>query len=199
MLTALLIAAGVVTYLNIGYWWGRLSWKTWREQRRSFSSFLCFPASHITDTVGDGSSNTLLDKAPVANFDDDKNYTTVMAFVWPAKLAWNTVFCAIGAIFEFGVLIGRSCYKPFQLVGPIKPFRRLVSICTSPIATLSKLRSILPKRQPKKLPPPLPEPNEFSVDEYHNLLVERDKIDARLKELEDHPDRKRLLRLPRRF
>lgn len=199
MLTTLLIVTGAVTYLNIGYWWGRLSWKTWHKKKRSFSSFLCFPASHMTDTVRDGLTDTLLDKTPIANFDDDKNYTTVMAFVWPAKLVWNTVFCPICAIFEFVVLIVMGCHKSFKPLGPIKPFRRLVSICTSPIAALSKLRSILPKRQPKKLPPPPPEPNEFSVDEYQNLLVERDKINAQLEKLNAHPDKKKLLLMPRRF
>lgn len=183
MLTAFLITLGAVSYLNIGYWWGRLSWKVWQKGQRSFAGLLCFPGSYILNEIGDNSTSSL-----VGWCDKSEAYTKSLAFAWPIKMLINIVFLTfIGTVTLGSIVI-------------IKPGSILVSLVCGqllPKAIIARLTSLLPKRRHKELSPS-PQPAQFSVDEYQHLLEQREKINTRLKELEAHPDKK-ILELPRRL
>lgn len=102
----------------------------------------------------------------------DGNYTVIMVLAWPSRALWNIFFLSI--------------FASLKMVPAV-------------IKTLTCPTSLLPKRPPKELPPAKPDPDQFNIDEYHRLLEQKAKTDARLKELEAHPDKKKILVLPRRF
>ncbi len=174
---ALWYILGAITYLNTGYWWGKASYKAWQKQKRTAVGLLCFPLSYAANNIGrvtdivrgeDGFTLT-----PIHDFKNVDNYAKCMTFVWPAKATMN--------ILTLTALI-------------------LATVCTNPKSLLPR-RSIkeLPKPAPKELPPvETSDPDQFDIHEYQNLLEQRDKIAARLKELEAHPDKQKLLMLPRR-
>ncbi len=92
MLTVFLATLGVVTYLNIGYWWGQASWKVWQKKQRSFAGLLCFPISYWEDLIG--STETDCEdsaQAWVACFSTVESYSSKMAFAWPLKALWSII------------------------------------------------------------------------------------------------------------
>lgn len=90
---------GAVAYLNIGYWWGKVSWIIWRAQKRSVAAMLCFPINYSLDKIGyekwePDPTYPLTQLIPrgcqplIANF-NSQSYARTMTFVWPLKLVCN--------------------------------------------------------------------------------------------------------------
>ncbi|TSC84012.1 MAG: hypothetical protein G01um101413_815 [Parcubacteria group bacterium Gr01-1014_13] len=100
MLTAILVAVGIIAYLNIGYWWGNISWRIWRTRKRSLTAMLCFPINYSLDKIGDEEWKPNPDypltqviarefQPLIAVFNSQSFYAITMTFVWPLKLVWN--------------------------------------------------------------------------------------------------------------
>lgn len=173
LITAALITLGVVGYLNIGYWWGRASWKVWHKKERSFAGLLCFPVSYARNKVGEDWNGHKDGLEPViAAYESDGgcagDYAGSLMCVWPLKMAFN--LCAL------------SLFTVWNLP----------KLVTNPTA-------LLPKKIHKQLPPAKPEPDQLNLDEHQRLLEQREAIDAQLKELEARPDFKKIKALPKRF
>lgn len=93
------IILGAITYLNVGYWWGSISWKTWHARKRSVAAMLCFPINYSLDKIGyekweENPDYPLTQVIPrkfqplIASF-NSRSYARTMTFVWPLKLVWN--------------------------------------------------------------------------------------------------------------
>ena len=202
---ALYITLGVIGYLNIGYWWGKFSWKVWQKKEKSFAGFLCFPTCNLDNKIGSNDAFAL-----ICAFEGVENgvetYAKIMAFTWLLKFLWNASMIMLsGGISITGKLLGKTLIPVFRLTAKLAS--KLVSAaCWLPEKIARKI-SLLHKHQakqlaqepPKQLPPAEPDPNQFNIDEYHLILEQKAKTDARLKELEAHPDKEKILALPRRF
>jgi len=113
-------------------------------------------------------------KAPISTFTDKDEYEKLMAIFWPFKMVFNLL-----AILSF----------VFKIVS-----KTAFEIAINPI------KYMFGKRTMKELPPaPEPIPDQFDVDERNDLLEKRARINARLKEIDAHPDKDRVLAQPRRF
>jgi hypothetical protein len=98
MTIAFWIALGIIAYLNIGYRWGRLSWKAWGKKSRSFAGLFSFPVSYKKNEIG-----TYIDdgKSPypfiVDYYKKNKSYdyAKMTAVLWPFKALFNicTLLC----------------------------------------------------------------------------------------------------------
>lgn len=187
MLTALLITLGVVSSLNFGGWLGRQSWKAWGKKKKSVAGLLCFPIAYEKDQIGVDDQVGQNPNAMIINFhkkNDAYNYAKAMAFVWPGKVLFN--LCCL----SYFALRNLSS-KTIQLIDVV--IGRAIDMAIYPTS------SLFPKLAPKELAAGEPDPDQFDIDERQHLLEQRDKIDARLKEMDAHPDKAKILDQPRRF
>ena len=87
----------IFAYINIGYWWGCLSWKIWEraqhtaliKDRRSIAGLLSFPVSHEKDKLGYGRNDADWSRPPIANFSNIDYYRIAMMCAWPFKAVFN--------------------------------------------------------------------------------------------------------------
>lgn len=185
MFTAFLVTLGIVGYLKTGSWLGRTSWKTWKNKKRSKAAFLLFPISYSEDKVGnDYASNvnvisiySIISTYSKNDGNDEKGketYVTIVALTWSSKVVLNTLL-----ILLYG----------------------LWGVASTGIKALTHPTSLLPKQPPKELPAAtvVPDLGQFPIDERLRLLEQRDKIDARLKEIDAHPDKEKILAQARRL
>lgn len=91
---------GVVAYLNIGYFWSKISWKTWLKKRRSVAALFCFPINYKLDKIGyeewkPDPDYPLTQKISrecqpnIAEWSTEKSYVGTMTFIWPFKFVFN--------------------------------------------------------------------------------------------------------------
>lgn len=96
MMIAFWVTLGIIGYLNIGYRWGRLSWKAWGKKSRSFAGLLCFPVSYKKDQIGSYTDDGKSLYPFIVEFykeNDAYDYAKATALVWPLKALFN--LCAL--------------------------------------------------------------------------------------------------------
>lgn len=196
---------GAIAYLNIGYRWGRWSWKVWNKKKRSAAAFLCFPLNYEYNRIGEcgNSINESFIAPPVAESKTAEDHAQTIAFVWPLKLLFNAIATiCIGGKF-IGKLLsnaGSYCLDGFWFVA-----KNALKIVTNPISLLPKRpQQELAEEPLKQLPKPTLDAqpnnsNQFDIHEYQNLLIQKDKIEARLKELDAHMDKDKIIAFPKRL
>lgn len=140
----------------------------------------------MTNEIGQSSYDYEMSMSlpPMANFNEGgDNYAKTMSFIWPLKALWNIPILAFWFVVNTPALTGLTIRK--LLTGIAKPVRLL--------------HKRLSKKPPEQLSAAELGLDQFDIDEYHSLLMERDKVNARLKELEAHPDKGKLLQMARRL
>src|SRR6267142_3747681 len=104
------IVLGAVAYLQVGYHViGKPSWHVWKRRKsRGLLPALLFPGSASDGDVGDNSKVAGSPMLVYMYADDERGYSTVMAFVWPGKLAVNLIIaCFIATCYSiYGVYRG---------------------------------------------------------------------------------------------
>ncbi len=134
------IMLGVALYLLSARYIGlpliaRPSWRIWKQAKKpSFTSFLLFPLSSLVDGVGVSTRD--LPSPPFVHDctdEDERAYLTLVAALWPLKVAVNFALFFVAALVVLAFLV--YCFFE-NIVGPafMLVFRALEYIILPPSA-----------------------------------------------------------------
>ncbi|MBI2098909.1 hypothetical protein HYT45_00660 [Candidatus Uhrbacteria bacterium] len=103
MLTTLLVLGGTCLYLQIGRLMSNKAWDIWEKRKRTLGSFLLFPFSHLTDSVGFG--NSAETEPFVEILGSKRTYLLASSLFWP----WRLVLPALVVPFMgFSYVVGNA-------------------------------------------------------------------------------------------
>ena len=109
MLTLLFWFIVVLLYLNIGYFFGRVCYRAYHDEKLpEWKLFLLWPfngALVIAEEI-------LEFYAPIFWLDNEEDYLKAMTLFWPIKIAWNIVTCLLISAFYVIYVV---CYFPWEL------------------------------------------------------------------------------------
>lgn len=206
MLTWILLGLlGVFTYLQIGYWLGRLQWRVWYADRKPRAlAWLLFPATMTTEVYEEAWNFEYWCRGTIISsyHSEKKNYLRIKALCWPLSIAFNLItFVVVPAfILGVGVAVGSwmllrflwnilTTFGALLIEGP----GRLVDACTRH-REKNPDKETPPNEVPQAAQPASP-PNKDAerAEEFRTLTAEREKIEDRLTRLRledtaDHPD-----------
>ncbi len=100
---------GAAIYLNIGYYWSKISWKVWYKKQQSVAALLCFPLNYALNKIGNTTSvyDERWPHVPMQRMSYPwlgafslPAYSALMSFIWPGKLIWNIPVLTLLAIYK---------------------------------------------------------------------------------------------------